>query len=279
MIEHHDASEIEQTPPLRPPPTPMRADERASRYTFAALPIGCGWNGVLSALLRQPGQIVYQLHESAGGLKVVAVLAGIALLCLLSYGVVVGLFSGGTQLWAAPLKITSGALLAAAICLPSLYVLACLGGAHDKLKLGPLAGLLLAAVALNAILLVSFAPIAWVFSQSTDSIAFISCLHLVLWGIGFYFGLRLVLIGARFLGVVDRGYLLLWIMLVTLVSLQMMTTLRPIVGRSERLLPAEKKFFLNHLLELFGERRVESASWQNISPSLAATIVKGASDA
>ena len=39
----------------------------------------------------------------------------------------------------------------------------------------------------------------------------------------------------------------------TLVSLQMMTTLRPIVGRSERLLPAEKKFFLNHLLELFGE--------------------------
>ena len=37
----------------------------------------------------------------------------------------------------------------------------------------------------------------------------------------------------------------------TLVSLQMMTTLRPIVGHSERLLPVEKKFFMNHWLELF----------------------------
>jgi hypothetical protein len=74
-----------------------------------------------------------------------------------------------------------------------------------------------------------------------------------LWGVGFYFGLRLVLLGARFLGVADRGYLVLWMVLVTLVSLQMMTTLRPIVGHSERLLPAEKKFFLNHWLELFAE--------------------------
>jgi hypothetical protein len=143
--------------------------------------------------------------------------------------------------------------LTTAICLPSLYVLACLGGAADQLRLSTLAGLLLAALALQATLLVSFAPIAWVFSQSTESVAFISCLHLALWGVGFYFGLRLVLLGARFLGVVDRGYVLLWMALVTLVSLQMMTTLRPIVGRSERLLPAEKKFFLNHWLELFAE--------------------------
>jgi hypothetical protein len=118
-------------------------------------------------------------------------------------------FSGGPQLWVAPVKIIGGALLTAAICLPSLYVLACLGGANDTLRLGPLAGLLLATIALNATLLVSFAPIAWVFSQSTDSIAFISCLHLVLWSVGFYFGLRLVVIGARFFGVVDRAYLLL----------------------------------------------------------------------
>jgi hypothetical protein len=252
MSELDHASDTEQMP-LRQPPTSMQAHEQASRYAFTALPTGCGWNGVLSALLRQPGQIVYQLHESAGGWQVAAVLSGIALLCLLGYGVVVGAFSGGTQLWAAPLKIASGALLAAAICLPSLYVLVCLGGAHDKLKLGALAGLLLAAVALNATLLVSFAPIAWVFSQSTDSIAFISCLHLLLWAIGFYFGLRLVLIGTRFLGVADRGYVALWLIIMTLVSMQMMTTLRPIVGSSEQLLPAEKKFFLNHLLELFAE--------------------------
>ena len=198
MNEYDHASDPEQTPPELPLPRAEGVHEEASRYTFAELPAGCGWNGVLSALLRQPGQIVYQLHESAGGSKLAAVLAMIALLCLAAYGVVVGAFSGGTQLWAAPLKIAGGALLTAAICLPSLYVLACLGGAHDKLKLGPLAGLLLATIALNATLLVSFAPIAWVFSQSTDSIAFISCLHLLLWAVGFYFGVRLVLIGARY---------------------------------------------------------------------------------
>ena len=64
----------------------------------------------------------------------------IALLCLVAYGVVVGAFSGGTQLWAAPLKIAGGALMTTAICLPSLYVLACLGGAHDQLRLSALAG-------------------------------------------------------------------------------------------------------------------------------------------
>jgi hypothetical protein len=253
MNDYDPASDTEQTPQRRPLVTAKPVHEPASRYTFAPLPAGLGWNGILSALLRQPGQIVYQLNQLPGAWRVAAVLAVIALLCLVAYGVVVGGFSGGAQLWVAPLKIAGGALLTAAICLPSLYVLACLGGAHEALKLGPLAGLLLATIALNATLLVSFAPIAWVFSQSTDSIAFISCLHLVLWGVGFYFGLRLVLIGAQFFGVIDRGYLLLWILIVTLVSLQMMTTLRPIVGRSERLLPAKKKFFMNHWLELFRE--------------------------
>ena len=244
-------SDTEQTP--RPLPTARRTPESKERDTFAALPAGCGWNGVLSALLRRPGQVVYQLHDAVGGRRIAGAVAVIALFCLVAYGVVVGAFSGGNQLWAAPLKIAGGALMTTAICLPSLYVLACLGGAHDGLRLGPLAGLLLAALALNATLLISFAPIAWVFSQSTDSIAFISCLHLALWSVSFFFGLRLVHLGARFLGVADRGYVVLWMVLVTLVSLQMMTTLRPIVGSSERMLPAEKKFFLNHWLELFAD--------------------------
>lgn len=252
MTDHDPVPEIEPIPQLQP--KPIEVPPQAGRYTFAALPAGFSWNNVLSALLRQPGRIVYQLHESSGGWKVDLVLAVIALFCLAAYGVVVGLFSGGDQLWAAPAKIAGGSLVAAAICLPSLYVLACLGGAQDKLRMGPLAGVLLAMVALNSILLVSFAPIAWVFSQSTDSIAFISCLHLLLWSIGFYFGLRLVLVGARYLGVVDRGYVVLWLIIVTLVSLQMMTTLRPIVGHSKDFLQTEKKFFLNHFVELFSER-------------------------
>ena len=70
MNEHDHPSDAEQTPPLRPLPTAKRVHEAGKPLiTFAALPAGCGWNGVLSALLRQPGQIVYQLHESAGGIE------------------------------------------------------------------------------------------------------------------------------------------------------------------------------------------------------------------
>ncbi len=233
--------------------TVQQTPKRAAPAPFSALPAGCGWNEVLSALLRQPGKIIYHLHDASGGRRVASVLAVIAILSLVGYGIVVGAYSGGTQLWAAPLKIVGGALLTAAICLPSLYVLACLGGANDRLRLSSLAGVVLAAVALNGMLLVSMAPIAWIFSQSTDLIAFISCLHLALWSVGFYFGLRLVFLSARFLDMGDRGYLILWMVLLTLVSLQMMTTLRPIVGDSDQLLPTEKKFFLNHWLELFND--------------------------
>jgi hypothetical protein len=221
------------------------------RFAFTPLPTNSGWNEVLSALLRQPGRIIYQLHEPAGAKRLCGALIAIAVVCLAAYGLVVGDFSGAEQRWAAPLKITVGSLATVAICMPSLYVLACLGGAHEKLRLHGLVGLLLAAVALNATLLVSFAPIAWVFSQSTDSIAFISCLHLALWAVGFYFGLRLLQVAAGFLGVADRGYLRLWMVIFTFVSLQMMTTLRPIVGRSDRFLPTEKQFFLAHWVELF----------------------------
>src|ERR1700722_3648337 len=96
MNERDLASVTELPPPLPPRSTVKLVHEPASRYQFAPLPDGCGWNGVLSALLRQPGQIVYQLHQSAAAWRVTAVLAVIALLCLVAYGVVVGGFSGGT---------------------------------------------------------------------------------------------------------------------------------------------------------------------------------------
>ena len=179
----------------------------------------------------------------------------VAVVCLAAYGVVVGSFCGSEQLWAAPLKIAAGSLLTAAICMPSLYVFACLGGANEKLRLDALTGLLMSALALSALLLVSLAPVAWVFSQSTDSIAFIATMHLLFWTIGIGFGLKLISTNARFLGLVDHGYLLMWMAIFILVSFQMMTALRPIVGHAEQLLPTEKQFFLVHWFELFTATR------------------------
>lgn len=241
-----DPSTINPAPqPVLPPPTPTPAE------LFTPMPEGGGLGTLLSSLLQHPRRVVFTLHQPRGG-AVAAALMLIAILCLALFGLVVGSFSGGTQLWASPLKITAGALVAAIICLPSLYVFTCLGGAGEHLRLGGLWGLMAGLLALEGLLLISFAPVAWIFSASTESVAFVSALYLFFWIIAIYFGVRFLRSGATYLGIADRGYLRIWIIIFLLVNLQMMTALRPIVGTAPDLLPTEKKFFLVHWSETLG---------------------------
>jgi hypothetical protein len=199
---------------------------------------------VVEALLKSPGRVLFELR----GVRAAAVggaLFLIGVLCLAVYGVVTGSLSGGEQLWIAPVKILLGSALCALICLPSLFIFLCLGGADVKLR--SVAGNLLASVALTALLLLGFAPVAWVFSQSTDSVALMAALHLIFWGIALGFGLRLIGGGSRTSKV--------WIGIYIVVCLQMMTALRPIVGKSATFLPTEKQFFLAHMAETLNGRR------------------------
>src|SRR6266403_2241842 len=135
-------------------------------------------------------------------------------------------------------------LLAVLICLPSLYIFTCLGGIDAQLR--SVCGALCAAVCLSSVLLIGFAPVAWIFSQSTDSIAFMGALHLLFWVIGIRFGLRLTDATGRFLGARGKGHLRIWSFIFILVCFQMTTTLRPIIAPSKTFLPTEKKFFLSH---------------------------------
>ena len=150
-------------------------------------------------------------------------------------------------MWIAPAKLALGTLLSVLICLPSLYIFACLGGIDARLR--TVSGALFAAVGLGALLLIGFAPVAWIFSQSTDSVAFMAALHLILWAIGISFGLRLVAAMGRLLTGSARSHLKLWGFIFIVVCLQMTTTLRPIVGTSKHFLPGEKKFVLAQWLE------------------------------
>jgi hypothetical protein len=137
--------------------------------------------------------------------------------------------------------------------LPSLYIFSSLGG--SDLRLGAVAGALAAAVCLSALLLIGFAPVAWIFSQSTDSVAFMGTLHLLFWLIGLSFGLRLIGGMNRLRDEGGRGHLRTWSLIFIFVCLQMTTTLRPVVGRSDHFLPGEKKFFLIHWADSLGGKR------------------------
>src|SRR5579871_5525004 len=204
--------------------------------------------GVISAveaLLRQPRRVMYQLKQPNAG-RVIWSLLAIAIVCSLVYGVIVGTFSEGSQLWAAPVKITAGLLISAVICLPSLYIFSCLSGAQARLVevFGLVAGLL----ALMTVLLIGFAPVAWVFSQSTRSIVVMGFLHLVFWLVGTIFGLRFLKSGFKHFNARSNAGLAVWVIVFLLVALQMTTALRPIVGKSDRFLPKtdDKQFFATY---------------------------------
>src|SRR3954463_9549900 len=141
----------------------------------------------IEAILRQPRRVMYQLRQPGSGRLIFGMLF-IAVLCSLIYGLVVGSFSMGVQLWAAPVKIAGGMLITALICLPSLYIFTCLSG--SQARLAEMCGLLAGLLMLMTILLVGFAPVAWLFSQSTQSITWMGALHLIFWFIAAFFGLR-----------------------------------------------------------------------------------------
>jgi hypothetical protein len=236
-----------QIPPSPPPPPGENPEERE--------PISNAITAV-EAILRQPRRVLYQLRQpGAGSLFRWMLLA--AVICSLVYGVVVGAFSMEEQLWAAPVKIAGGLLVSALICLPSLYIFACLSG--SRAGLAEIFGLICGLLLLVSILLIGFAPVAWLFSQSTKSANWMGTLHLVFWGIATIFGLRFVKAGFSHSQARSNAGLNTWVVIFVLVGLQMTTALRPLVGRSNTFLPAEKKFFLDYWSECL---KSGSEEWQ-----------------
>ena len=247
----NDSNPTPITPPMIPDPAPAAAS--AGQPTWA--PLGASPDEqtpipntitAVESILRQPRRVLCQLRQPRSG-RLIAAMVFVALVCSLIYGGVVGAFSGGTQLWAAPVKIAVGLLLSALICLPSLYIFACLSG--SPARLAELAGLVAGLAMLMTILLIGFAPVAWVFSQSTESVVAMGALHLGFWLISTYFGLRFL--NAGFSAHRDRsaGGIKVWMAIFILVMLQMTTAVRPLIGKAGTFLPTEKKFFVSHWLD------------------------------
>jgi len=211
----------------------------------------------IEALLRQPRRLMFQLRQPGSG-KLIGGMLFVALVCAAVYGVVAGTFTGGMQLWAAPVKIAAGLFISATICLPSLYIFTCLSGSQARLAevCGLLAGLLL----LMTILLVGFAPVAWIFSQSTNLIGWMGFLHLIFWFVATLFGVRFMKNGFSHTNAKSHAGLNVWIIIFLLVAVQMTTALRPILGKADTFFPTEKKFFVGHWLDCLKEANGESHS-------------------
>src|SRR5262245_15046413 len=94
------------TPP--PPDTP-------------SLPPDAGPGAILDALLKRPLVLIHSLCDAKPS-RHWLLLALVAVPAFAIYGLLMGSFSGGAQFLAASVKVSTGALLSAFICLPSLYI-------------------------------------------------------------------------------------------------------------------------------------------------------------
>lgn len=214
----------------------------------APLPDKLDLKSLFEALLRRPHVLVVRLaepnHGATGRFAILAVVS------ILLFGLVLGCFAKNEQLWAAPVKITAGLIFSGLICFPSLYIFSTLAGA--RVSISQLAACLTGALALAGLLLLGFAPAVWIFAESTDSVGFMGMLAVGSWIIAVAFALKFLKSAVFVTGGTQKGPLAIWCIVFLLVTLQMTTSLRPILGRSNALLTHEKKFFLQHWGDTFG---------------------------
>lgn len=203
---------------------------------------------LFEALLRRPVELA--THKACGESGTLGRFGLIALGSILVFGFVLGTFAYGNQLWAAPLKLGGGLLFAGLICFPSLYIFSSLAGLNaSAARMG---GLLAGMLALAGLLLLGFAPALWIFAQGTASFGFMGFLSIASWLVALAFSYRFLRLALRVTGATQSAPLVIWISIFLLVTLQLSTSLRPILGKSDRLLTSEKKFFLHHWGETIG---------------------------
>jgi asparagine N-glycosylation enzyme membrane subunit Stt3 len=231
-----------ETPPSSSPPigeTPLRGDTTPlDDPSFSA---------ILDALLRSPARLLGAVRETRG---TTARLLIIGVIGLAATGLAMASWSGGMQLAMVPLKLAVLAVLAALVCMPSLHVLSALSGGGQSIK--ETLGALSMGVALTAVLGLALAPIAWVLSAATSSMALAGTLYLAIFLIAAGFGLGLVRRAlATSAGTHVRG-LGAWSFMFVIVALQLATTMRPLVGPFDGVWLHERTFFLAHFVDCLG---------------------------
>lgn len=234
--QRHATAETPLPPPVRNTSNPASS---AEYQPLERITIGT----VADALLKRPARLTCEMtrkNSSAVQMRLLVLTAA----CLVVYGLAMASFTGGAQFWVVPLKLALGTFLSALLCLPSLYIFASLAG--GRLALREIGGLLLMALCLAGLLLVGFAPVAWLFAQSTGTVAWMGFLHLLFWIAALSFGLRLLRTAFEFVNGQPVRVLRLWAVVFLAVLLQMSTCLRPLVGRYAPLNLGEKKFFVTH---------------------------------
>lgn len=189
---------------------------------------------VVGAILKSQGAVMRDLIRGRGLGDYLGSLALATLLFSAAYGAILGMFEPGLQTLFAAAKLPIVVLGSAILCAPTFYVFNSILGSKLTFPQTLAAVLFLAACA--AMVLLAFAPIAWLFTVSTRGEGFLAALHLGIFAVAAGYGFRALNTGRRYLNYVDAtqtpihgGFLVLWFLILLFVSLQMAYYFRPLI--------------------------------------------------
>lgn len=209
-------------------------------------------SNIVTALLKDPQRVSERIAGQRELLKAGAMLLVSAVACHVVFGFAMGMFKGLTVAVMDAAKVPLVAVCALLLCFPSLYVFACVAGAPLSLSQTFMLGC--SCLAMVGLLLVGLAPVAWLFAVSTESLPFMVILILLIWSVAMVFTARYVgKLGAHPLFQRQSG-IKLWFLILTLVTLQMVTCMRPMLAKPDKSWwTAEKQFFLAHFGSAFDD--------------------------
>jgi hypothetical protein len=235
--------------------TEGKSSMRSTPPPIPSLDTETGAGNIVTSLLKAPCRVADLIAlQQKNLLADTATLLAAAVACHAVFGLAVGLFAGGSVAIMDSVKAPLIALGSLFLCLPSLYVFACVAG--SPLSISQTVALGCSCLTMVGLILVGLAPVAWLFAVSSESLPFIVFLTILIWFVS-------VLFAARFVGKLRanplferQGGIKLWFLILIVVTLQMTTCMRPMLGKPENgWWTGRKQFFLSHYISTFEPKK------------------------
>ena len=205
----------------------------------------------LGELLRAPGNVMGFAEGKACTWRLAAFLAIVTVAGCAMFGFAVGSFVDLKVAALDAAKMVGIAAFSFVLCFPTLYVFATISG--SSLSAARLAVLGLVFTATFGSLLAALSPILWLFSVSTENVAFVIVMSCVLAAMSIAFVTQPVKVAAE-KGIVSKAIgLRVWLVVFVVVALQTVTLVRPMltpIGTPRE--PEGKCFFLMHFCRAVG---------------------------
>lgn len=151
------------------------------------------------------------------------------------YGIVMGSYNGLVQAISSGIKVPLLFMLTVLIAFPAFFILQHALG--SRLGFWQMLKIILAGFVMIALVTASFAPIVIFFLITGGNYSFLKLLHVAIFGLGGFFGMKMVLDGLKFCcekkaiypktGVVVFRF---WIIILAFVGMQLAWNLRPFIG-------------------------------------------------